>query len=60
MKYKSQRLTELIAEIVLRPFVPHDTKKIAEGERQFNRQAFPTLGMRGTALTAVALFSEGR
>ena len=32
MRYKSQRLTELVGGIVLRPYVPHGMKKIGEGE----------------------------
>ena len=32
MRYKSQRLTELIGGVVLRPYVPHGTKWIGEGE----------------------------
>ena len=32
MRYKSQRLTELVGGIVLRPYVPHGTKRIGEGE----------------------------
>ena len=30
--YKSQRLTELVSGIVLRPYVSHGTKRIGEGE----------------------------
>ena len=29
---KSQRLTELVGGIALRPYVPHNMKKIREGE----------------------------
>ena len=32
MRYKSQRLTDLISGTVLRPYVPHGAKKIGEGE----------------------------
>ena len=32
MRYKSQRLTELVGGTVLRPYVPHGTKRIGEGE----------------------------
>ena len=32
MRYKLQRLTEMVGGIVLRPYVPHGTKKIGEGE----------------------------
>ena len=33
-RYKSQRLTELVGGVVLRPFVPHGTKWIGEGEKR--------------------------
>ena len=32
VRYKSQRLTELVGEIVSRPYVSHGTKRIGEGE----------------------------
>ena len=32
MRYKSQRLTELVGGTVLRPYVPHGTKRRGEGE----------------------------
>ena len=32
VRYKSQRLTELVGGVVLRPYVPHGTKWIGEGE----------------------------
>ena len=32
MRYKLQRLTELVGEVVLRPYVPHGTKWVGEGE----------------------------
>ena len=32
MRYKWLRLTEMVGGIVLRPYVPHGTKKIGEGE----------------------------
>ena len=31
-RYKWQWLTEMVGRIVLRPYVPHGTKKIGEGE----------------------------
>ena len=32
MRYKLQRLTELVGGVVLRPYMPHGTKWIGEGE----------------------------
>ena len=32
VRYKSQRLTELVGGVVLRPYVPHGTKWMGEGE----------------------------
>ena len=36
MRYKSQRLTELVGGVVLRPYVPHGTKWIGEGEGEIS------------------------
>lgn len=46
VRYKSQRLTELVNGIVLRPYVSHGTKRIGEGEGISRTKYFPTAECR--------------
>ena len=48
LRYKSQRLTELVGGIVLRPYVPHGTKKIGnrgEGSGSFQPSLWHVLSI---------------
>ena len=46
MRYKSQRLTELIGGVVLRPYVPHGTKWIGDGEGEILSSVVHTANMK--------------